>query len=75
VVIDFPQAVDPRFNRSARSLLERDLRNLAGYFARFGVQIDWRRRSAELWSRWLNSELGRADVPAADDWDFWKRFV
>lgn len=74
-VIDFPQAVDPRFNRGARSLLERDLRNLAGYFARSGVEIDWRRRSGELWNRWLNSELGTEETPSADDWNFWKQFV
>jgi RIO kinase 1 len=75
VVIDFPQSVDPRFNRAARSLLERDLRNLASYFGRIGVAFDWRRRSAELWSRWLNSELGRDETPAAEDWEFWSQFV
>ena len=76
VVIDFPQAVDPRFNRQAKALLERDLRNLAAYFARCGVEIDWRRRSTELWNRWLNSELGtRQEAPPADDWEYWKQFV
>lgn len=76
IVIDFPQAVDPRFNRAARALLERDVRNLAAYFERCGVRIDWRRRASELWDRWLNSELGATEeVPAADDWDFWKQFV
>ena len=75
VVIDFPQAVDPRFNRAARSLLERDVRNLARYFDRYGIRLDWRRRSADLWSRWLNSELGLKAAPAAEDWEFWKQFV
>ena len=75
VVIDFPQAVDPRFNHSARALLDRDLRNLASYFGRRGVEFDWRRRAADLWRRWLNSELGRADTPGVEDWEFWKQFV
>lgn len=74
-VIDLPQAVDPRFNRSARALLERDLRNLAAYFERCGAPFDWRRHSAVLWNRWLNSELGQSDAPTADDWEFWKQFV
>ena len=74
-VIDFPQAVDPRFNRSARSLLERDLRNLAAYFGRCGVALDWRRHAADLWARWLHSDLGRAETPSADDWEFWQQFV
>ena len=74
-VIDFPQAVDPRFNRSARALLERDLANLARYFGRFGCGFDARRRAADLWSRWLNSELGGDALPDPDDWEFWKRFT
>ena len=75
VVIDFPQAVDPRFNRSARALLDRDLRNLASCFGRAGAAFDWRREAAELWRRWLNSELGGGDSPAAEDWEFWRQFV
>lgn len=34
VVIDFPQAVDPRFNGNAFDLLVRDIQNLARYFRR-----------------------------------------
>lgn len=56
-LIDFPQAVDPRFNFSALNLLERDLQNLCGYFARFGVQADAGRIARDLWSRFLRSEL------------------
>lgn len=75
VVIDFPQAVDPRFNHSARAMLERDLRNLAACFGRSAVVFDWRRHAADLWRRWLNSELGHDAPPPADDWDFWRQFV
>src|SRR5262249_39477391 len=40
VVIDFPQAVDPRFNQNARNLLERDLENVCGHFTRLGLNPD-----------------------------------
>jgi RIO kinase 1 len=48
-VIDFPQAVDARMNPNARALLDRDLENLCGYFARQGVRADPRRLARELW--------------------------
>jgi RIO kinase 1 len=56
-VIDFPQAVDARFNSNALSMLERDLEHLATFFARFGVQSDAHRLSRSLWGRFLRSEL------------------
>ena len=56
VVIDFPQAVDPRFNRNAYSLLQRDLANLYRHFERLGVRRDPRALSAALWERWLHSD-------------------
>jgi RIO kinase 1 len=63
VVIDFPQAVDPRFNRSAYSLLQRDLANLYRHFERLGVQRDARALAAGMWERWLLSDvwLGTAE--------------
>lgn len=39
-VIDFPQAVDPRQNRNAWDLLQRDLENVHRYFARYGIEGD-----------------------------------
>jgi RIO kinase 1 len=56
VVIDFPQAIDPRFNRSAYVLLQRDLTNLGGYFERFGVRRDVKALAAAMWERWLHSD-------------------
>jgi RIO kinase 1 len=49
-VIDFPQAIDARFNPSARALLERDLANICRYFARFGVDADAERIARRMWS-------------------------
>jgi RIO kinase 1 len=57
VIIDLPQAVDPRFNTSAYELLERDVANLCRYFDRFGVRSDPGAISADLWTRFLFAEL------------------
>lgn len=51
-VIDFPQAVDARFNRNARALLLRDLTALAEFFGRFGAVIDAAAVAHELWVRY-----------------------
>jgi len=56
-IIDFPQAVDPRFNQSARSLLVRDLENICKYFARRGVNVDPQRLAGSLWTRFMRGEL------------------
>jgi RIO kinase 1 len=50
-VIDFPQAVDPRFNKSAYALLQRDLENVIDYFAEYGVQAHAGRITHDLWAR------------------------
>ena len=52
VVIDFPQACDPRFNANAFRLLSRDLDNLARFFARFGVHRDASLLAEQYWSVW-----------------------
>lgn len=57
VLIDFPQAVDPRFSDAARDLLERDISNLGRYFERFGIDPDATRRANDLWWRWKRSRL------------------
>ena len=56
-VIDFPQAVDPRFNRNALDLLGR-------YFGKFGIECEPRRLAGEMWSRWLQSDLLGLEVGA-----------
>ena len=57
VVIDFPQAVDPRFNHNARHLLERELENVCGHFAPAGLHPDARRIANEMWHRYHVSGL------------------
>ena len=56
-VIDFPQAVDPRFSPHASNLLTRDLGNLARYFARYGLEFDAERHARSLWNRFRHGEL------------------
>lgn len=56
-IIDFPQAVDPRFNRNARALLDRDVANVCDYFARCGAPADANAIARDLWRRWMRAEL------------------
>ncbi len=56
-VIDFPQAVDPRFNPNAFTLLLRDIDNICRYFNRYGLQADATRLAENLWRRFMRSQL------------------
>jgi RIO kinase 1 len=57
IVIDFPQAVDPRKNRHARALLERDVTRICDHFERFGVRSDAHRIVGDLWTAWEFADL------------------
>ena len=57
VIIDLPQAVDPRFNKAAQRLLQRDVKNIASYFRRHGITLDHERWSDDLWRRFVLGEL------------------
>ncbi len=50
VVIDFPQAVDPRFNMNAYSLLQRDLDNIGRFFERFGIPNESVSLTEQFWA-------------------------
>jgi RIO kinase 1 len=56
-VIDFPQAVDPRFSPKAQELLRRDVDNVCRYFARYGVRADPVRLADDLWFRFVRGDL------------------
>jgi RIO kinase 1 len=56
-LIDFPQAVDPRFNPAAADLLRRDLANVCRYFGRFGVVADAAALADDLWQRFEYGDL------------------
>jgi RIO kinase 1 len=57
VAIDFPQAVDPRINPSARSLLGRDLENVCGHFVKYGIRADAARIANALWANYQAARL------------------
>jgi len=56
-LIDLPQAVDARFNRSAFDLLARDVENVCAFFARHGVTTDPTALVHDLWERYQRAEL------------------
>ena len=56
-IIDFPQAVDPRFNPNALALLTRDIENICRYMARYGLERDGQRIAERLWRRFRDAEL------------------
>ncbi len=56
-LIDLPQAVDPRKNRHARALLERDLHRVCEHFERFGVRRSAGQLTADLWTAWEFADL------------------
>lgn len=56
-IIDFPQAVDPRFNPNALSLLTRDIENVCHYVARYDLVYDGRRIAERLWHKFRNAQL------------------
>jgi len=56
-IIDLPQAVDPRFNRSALELLRRDITNVCAFFSKLGVRSDPVGLVSDLWTRYLRAEL------------------
>jgi RIO kinase 1 len=56
-IIDFPQAVDPRFNSNALFLLTRDIEKICQYVARYGLEYDGRRIAERLWHKFQNAQL------------------
>jgi RIO kinase 1 len=49
-LIDFPQAVSPRENRHALSILQRDVQRVCEYFAAQGVRSNPRKLAQEMWT-------------------------
>jgi RIO kinase 1 len=58
VVIDFPQAVDPRGNHAARELLERDVARVCAWGERHGVRRPAERIVRRLWHRFVEGDVG-----------------
>ena len=56
-VIDLPQAIDPRKNRHAHALLERDVERVCAHFERFGVRSSPHDLASDLWTAWEFADL------------------
>lgn len=56
-IIDVPQAVDVRFNRSAFELLRRDLANVCSFFERHGIVASADALAIDLWRRYQDAKL------------------
>ena len=56
-IIDFAQAVDPRYNPAVGDLLARDIARVCQYFSRCGVEADAVALASDLWLRYLRAEL------------------
>jgi len=57
IVIDFPQAVDPKKNRHAQAFLERDVRRIGQWFEHQGLHLPWERIADDLWTAWTFADL------------------
>ena len=57
VIIDLPQAVDAAGNNHAKSMLERDVRNLTNYFGRYAPELIETEYGKEIWSLYESGVL------------------
>ncbi len=51
IIIDFPQAVDPRRNPDALPLFIRDIERICGYFQRYGIGNEPHKLAYDLWEK------------------------
>ena len=57
VIIDLPQAVDAAGNNHAKSMLERDVTNLANYFGQFAPELKTTQYALEIWALYERGDL------------------
>ncbi|HEX2036720.1 MAG TPA: RIO1 family regulatory kinase/ATPase [Chloroflexota bacterium] len=66
-VIDFPQAVDPRTNPDAYTLLRRDIEHVCRFFARYGVRADPVHLAEHLWDWYLDGGPATGSYGVGDE--------
>ncbi|HOX92581.1 MAG TPA: RIO1 family regulatory kinase/ATPase, partial [Spirochaetales bacterium] len=59
VIIDFPQAADPRYSTQGKAMLQRDVKNVLDYFRALPGNPDPVALAGELWQAWDNGDLYR----------------
>lgn len=57
VIIDLPQAVDAAANNNARSMLERDVKNMSDYYGLFAPELRNSRYAEEIWALYEEGQL------------------
>ena len=57
VIIDLPQAVDAAANNNAKSMLERDVRNMTNYYGQFAPELLKGNHAKEIWKLFKNGKL------------------
>ena len=57
VIIDLPQAVDAAANNNARSMLERDVKNMTEYYGLFAPELLDSHYAQEIWALFEDGEL------------------
>ncbi len=57
VIIDLPQAVDAAANNNARSMLERDINNMTGYYGQYAPDLLNTKYAKEIWKLYEDGEL------------------
>ncbi len=58
IIIDFPQATDPRLNQHGFELLSRDIERVCDWAARYGANRDAYSITQKLWGRFRYGDLG-----------------
>ena len=62
VIIDLPQAVDAASNNHAKTMLARDVDNLANYFGQFAPELLSTQYAKEIWALYERGDLS-VDTP------------
>lgn len=57
MIIDFPQAVDPRQNQNAMDMLIHDIEQMTSFCQRFDASIEDRDLAHRLWSRFARGQI------------------
>lgn len=57
IIIDFPQAVDPRKNPNAQALLAHDVEQITGFFQRLDPVVSDHALAARLWAKFEQGSL------------------
>ncbi len=58
IIIDFPQAIDPRLNQHGYTLLSRDIEDVCNWAHKHGVNRPAGKITTRLWRRFSHGELG-----------------